>query len=333
MLSTHRTRSKRAAALVVVFVALAAACGGPDESDDAAPSTDLDRPTTSATTSTPARASAGCGQEPPATAVEPSGDTPLTFDGLGTSRTYRLGVPDSYDPDEPTPLILNLHGANSNAAEQSAYSQLPAHGIERGYLVVTPDAVDERWELAGAGDDDNFLTGLLDDVAQDYCVDLDQVHAAGISLGAWKATVTACTHPDRFASLALVAEEVAPPDCALPVVAFHGTADRVVPYGDGADDGVVVVGPNAGLSGVEVNMANWARNAGCSEVRDVERIEPDVERWTFRDCRDGFGVELYSIRGGGHTWPGSPVGLPGTTTTIDATAIALDWFDAHPGPR
>jgi polyhydroxybutyrate depolymerase len=38
-------------------------------------------------------------------------------------------------------------------------------------------------------------------------------------------------------------------------------------------------------------------------------------------------VELYSVHGGGHTWPGTLLGGHGRATTrIDATKIILDAF-------
>jgi polyhydroxybutyrate depolymerase len=77
-------------------------------------------------------------------------------------------------------------------------------------------------------------------------------------------------------------------------------------------------------------MPQLAHGGGCSDEKDVERIEPDVEHWIYRGCPAGMGVELYSIEHGDHTWPGSSVPLPGTTHTIDATKLALDWFEAHP---
>ena len=336
-------------ALAMAIVVSTAGCSGDSTADDAAPTTapSTASSTTSAgeepTSSTdqvndevPAgiRASEGCeATPPPGFEPEGTGDAEFEVESGGTTRTYRLGVP--ADDAEPGPygLILNLHGSGSNAIEQSVYSELAIHGPARGYVVITPDAIDRQWELDPEGDDDDFLMALVDKISAERCIDLDRIHAAGISLGSWKASVTACSHQDRFASIVLVAEEVAPLDCALPVVAFHGTADLIVPYGSGADDGAVVTGSNAGLPGVEVNMPNWARQAGCSEEKDVRRLEPDVDHWIYRDCPEGFDVELYSIDGGGHTWPGSPIkveSLGATTDTIDATTIALDWFDAHP---
>lgn len=281
------------------------------------------------------RPSEGCAAEPPdLPAPDDTGDVEMEMESGGQPRTYRLGVPD--DGDGPSGVVFNLHGFGSDAFQQTIATEMPAEGTERGYLVVSPDAVDGAWEMTPEGADDDFLIDLLDHIAARHCIDLDRVHAAGFSLGSWKASVTACAHPDRFASLVLVGEEVAPQDCAKPVLAIHGTADAVVPYGSGADEGIEVTGGNAGLPGVEVNMPDWARQAGCSEEKDVERIEPDVERWVYRDCPSGFDVELYSVEGGGHAWPGSPLDIPAlgrTTDTIDATTLALDWFDDHPLQR
>ncbi len=322
-------------ALTAAVVLLVAACSS--SAKHAAP-VSSSVPATSTTTTTAqsvVRASDGCGKTPRVTATHgATGDVALQYDSDGTRRSYRFGVPASYRATTPAPLILNLHGSGSNAIQQSVYSRLPVEGETRGYLVVTPDAVNANWELSGSGRDDRFLTGLLDGIEHNYCVDLDRVYTAGISLGAWKAAITACTHPDRFAAIALVAVEVAPPNCAMPVVAFHGTADHIVPYGEGADPGVVVTGPNAALPGARANMQHWAENGGCSPHKRVEKIGADVEHWIYPGCRTGIGVEFYSIIHGDHTWPGSPINVIGRTThTIDATKIALDWFAAHPMRR
>ncbi|MFN8024414.1 MAG: hypothetical protein U0Q03_22995 [Acidimicrobiales bacterium] len=291
---------------------------------------------TSATTSTtvPARAprpSEGCGTTPAVTgpAADPPGDVPLTFDAGGTERTYRLGIPAGYDPDVPAPLALNLHGSGSNAFQASVYSDLPARASERGVITVTPDAIGGRWDLGPTDADDAFLVALVTDVAAHYCVDLARVHAVGMSLGAWRAGATACQHPDLFASAVLVTVEVWPTGCPpMSVIAFHGTADPVVPYGEGADPGVEVAGPNAGLSGARDNFADWAIGGGCDGGYDDEQLGDDVDHWTATGCPAGIDVELYTIHGGEHTWPGADVSIGATTQTIDATDLALDVITA-----
>lgn len=322
--------------VVVLVISGATSCSGADS--DAGPDSSATQSTTSVTTTTAAgRASPGCAE--PSAGPAPAdglGDVALTIDSDGVERSFRLAVPTTEDPEVPAPLVVDLHGAGSNAQQQSAYSAMSRVASADGWFVVTPDAIDGRWELAATGADDRFLIELVDAVAAEHCIDLDRVHASGISLGAWKATITACTHPDRFASIALVAESVAPPDCAVPVVAFHGTADRVVPYGEGADPGIEVTGSNATLPGVEVNLPAWATNAGCDAEPERTAIGDDVEHWVYSGCPPGRGVEFYRIEGGGHTWPGSALDiayLGSTTQTIDATAIALDWFERHPLAR
>jgi len=249
----------------------------------------------------------------------------------GVERSYRLGVPASYDKDKPAPLVLDLHGANSNALELGIYTDIPRQATARGMITVTPDAVAGNWQLSPKGTDDNFLVALVRDVESRYCIDLEQVHVAGFSLGAWKATTVACGHPNIFASVGLVSEEVHPTNCLpMPVIVFHGTADHIVPYGAGADPGVAVSGPNAGLPGARFNIASWAVGGRCSTNKKVRRIGGDVVLWTYQGCASGVDVELYTILHADHRWPGSPIVIEPTTNTINATRLILDFFESHP---
>ena len=85
---------------------------------------------------------------------------------------------------------------------------------------------------------------------------------------------------------------------------------------------------------------------------------PDVTVREWSGCDPGIGVELYTVIGGGHTWPGMlnyadaaelaeissdqrlleladiDVGAVAghMTTNVEATATMLDFFDAHPRP-
>ena len=341
MIPAGARRSPRGRAAIAGAVAVGAllalgACSG-----SSSPSADASRATTTAparstTTAPAAEGTAGCGRDPDVATIAATrpGDVEQTISSGGEDRIYRLAVPADYDPETPVPLVLNLHGSGSNALQASAYGDVPRAGTDRGMIVVAPQAIDGRWELGGTGRDGDFLMALVDDIEQRYCIDEDRVHIVGMSLGAWKAAATACANPGRFASAVLVTVEVFPGTCdPLPVLAFHGTADRTVPYGEGADPGVTVVGSNARLPGALHNIAEWADNGGCDPEPALREVGDDVVLRTYAGCDPGVDVELYTIQGGGHTWPGADLDIaePSLTThTIDATALALDWMEAHP---
>ncbi len=64
------------------------------------------------------------------------------------------------------------------------------------------------------------------------------------------------------------------------------------------------------------------------------RVAHDVQLTTEHGCRKHTGVELYTIQGGGHTWPGAAnVARPrlgSVTDSISASDLMLAFFHAHP---
>jgi poly(3-hydroxybutyrate) depolymerase len=53
-----------------------------------------------------------------------SGSSLGTLTSGGEQRRYRLHVPPSVTANQPLPLVINLHGYNSNAAQQESVSQM-----------------------------------------------------------------------------------------------------------------------------------------------------------------------------------------------------------------
>ncbi len=283
-----------------------------------------------------APASPGCGHPPvpgPTLHAGPAGDVVQSLQVGDLTRSYRLAVPDGYRSSRPTPLILLFHGSGSDALEMSVYTEMPERASPAGYLVVTPDAVAEQWQLSTpntASADLAFVSALIANLSARYCVDRSRVYAAGFSLGSEFSIVVACTPGNRIAAVGLVSAEFPLRPCPGPiaVIAFHGTADLLVAYANG---GIGRSLPGAPVPGVEQNMAGWARLDGCKRHPSVLQLTSMVVRRSWHDCRAGSHAVLFTVLGGGHSWPGSPVILPAsifgpTTGQIDATGLMLRFF-------
>jgi polyhydroxybutyrate depolymerase len=259
-------------------------------------------------------------------------------------REYLLTVPTGAAPPAGRPLVLNLHGFTSNLVQQAAYSRVPQLGADRGYVVVTPQGTGlvPRWSfprLPGP-DDAGFLRSVVDEIAATRSIDPRRIYATGISNGAAMTMALADLWPGYFAAVAPVAGVnaiPARPVAGLPVCAFHGRDDRIVPYRGstlfagfrpGGDALRRRPGPRFALPAVEDVLATYARANGVDAAPVVTQVGPDVRHLLYATAPR---IELFSVEGGGHTWPGSvdAVRLLGATSrTIDATAVMLDRFDA-----
>jgi len=252
------------------------------------------------------------------------------------TRSYRLAVPTRYRSSRATPLILLFHGSGSNALQTSIYTQMPTRAARDGYLVATADGRAGRWQLSAPGaatDDLAFVSALIANLSSRYCVDRSRVYAAGISLGSEFSAIAGCTPREHIAAIGLVAAEFLLRPCAgpLPVIAFHGTADPIVAYRPGATGAAL---PGVPVVGVEQNLVHWAQLDRCTSGPRLRQVASMVVRRTWSGCARGSAVVLYSVLGGGHTWPGSPVILSAgtfgaTTEQVDATGLMLAFFDRH----
>ena len=247
----------------------------------------------------------------------------------GSSYHYRLALPAHPGRGRALPMIVEFQGYGSTALGMATLTQLPDRGARRGFVVVTPEGPGHTWQLSGRGSDARYVEAVMARVQASVCVDLGRVYAAGFSQGAAFTILLSCAHPRQMAAIATVAVEFRL-GCATPqpLLAFHGTSDPAVPYENGA---MGLSLPGVKVRGTLLNMGDWAQLDRCRSVPTLRRLGSDVQRTVWPSCAGGAEVILYTVLGGGHTWPGalrsaSPMY---TTETISATNLALSFFARH----
>ena len=251
----------------------------------------------------------------------------------GADRTYLLFVPEHASERQPLPLVFNLHGFGSNAAQQMAYTGIEDIAERDGWVVVAPEGAGtpQRFDLVGTSDVDFVLRTLMA-VENEVCIDRARVYSMGMSNGGAMSSILGCRARDRIAAVAPVAavihvEAFSTDARPIPILSFMGTADPIVPFAGGR----VNCCGNPTIGSASDAMARWARHNGCADPPTETRVGSDVVRREWSRCTDGADTVFHVVEGGGHTWPGAiPVERLGpTTSTVDATATILDFFRKH----
>ena len=262
---------------------------------------------------------------PPAAAVPVDPPGVLTFGNL--ARTYLLHVPPGLPP---AGLVINLHGAGMTGAQQAALTNYNAVADRFGFAVAYPDGIDLSWaDGRGASipdrqrvDDVGFLAALIERLTRELAVPPGRVFVTGMSAGGFMANRLACDRADLVSAVAPVAGTLGTgvgcaPSRPVSVLAIHGTADAVVPYGGGPMVGRG--GPSDVLSAPALAQ-RWQQADGCP-APSVDQPGPGgVQRIAATGCAGGTEVVLLSIDGGPHIWP----------SALDASVASAQFFAARP---
>jgi polyhydroxybutyrate depolymerase len=241
-----------------------------------------------------------------------------TIDG----RLVILDLPATF----PAPVVIDFHGGNQSAAQEHGYTGLGPVGAARGFIVATPNGTNGLWNFSGTEplpDDAAFTQTIATLLAFAGCSN-GRVYTAGISDGADMAVAAACRVPAVRAVFA-VAPSITPRGACTkkPYLEVHGTADPIVPYYGSANGSF----PDVPSEPVASRLPFWT--AGCSGpvTGASPRAGTVVQRWS---CAAGRTVQLYTVDGGGHTWPGAvgPEPAPGlgARAAWSADSVALNFF-------
>ncbi len=228
-------------------------------------------------------------------------------------------------------LIVDVHGRTMSGPMQEANTGLKARGLERGYIVIQPNANPapplSSWDGPA---DDATVVDFVEQAIGAFDVDRDRVHLTGFSQGGSMTWRLLADYGELWASAAPAAAcGIGLPSAVVPLLYMHGTADALTGYGC-AEPYVDALREHYELAG------------------DGEVVDSGEDHVRVRYGSDGPAlIELLSHdydNGnailGGHCYPGSddPGDAPGQLFTFacggdEAFAwgqSVIDFFEAHP---
>jgi polyhydroxybutyrate depolymerase len=253
-----------------------------------------------------------------------------SIDVGGVTRAFGLVEP----AGQVAAVLLSLHGTRSSWPRQARLSGM-ARLADDGALIAFPEAVRPigsgyEWDHEG---DLPFLEQLVNELISRYSPPGGRVCVTGMSGGARMSCVLAAARADLVSAVGAVAglRSGGPhtPTRPVPILAFHGTADRINPYRGGNT-------PRWDES-VEESARHWAAANRMTERPEVIAVSPTLTRTTYGAEGKPGEVTLFTSKGAGHTWPGGHLGLllrlflGRTSMEIDATSTIWDFAQAHAG--
>ncbi|MGH7439987.1 MAG: alpha/beta hydrolase family esterase, partial [Polyangiaceae bacterium] len=269
------------------------------------------------------------------------GDYVRTMSTDAGVRTYYVHVPLGAVGPGPAPLVLAFHGGGMTVYGDGGlgfelFAHVRAKSDASGFVLVEPEGTPAlpltqpgTLDVFNAGncceqaeqknsniDDVGFASAIIDAMGRETCIDTKRVFATGLSNGAMLSHRLACQLSDKIAAIAAVSGglgntdyDTLPSPTALfpctptrpvPILHIHGTQDACYPFDGGW-------GPLSLLTfeSVPVTIASWVTRNGCDAAAPPTRVFDNGAASCFLyGCPKNAEVELCTIDGGGHYWPG-----------------------------
>ena len=291
---------------------------------------------------------------PPAPALSGTFQTgALQADGL--ERTYSYYVPAHVAGNAP--LVVALHGANSNGQKLRAFTgyEFDMLADKYGFVVAYPDSLAGSWNDCRVAannparrlgiDDVGFVKSVIGDLRNRYGAG-GPVYVLGYSTGGLMVYRLAVEAPETFTAAAAISANLpteSDSDCAasqapVSIAILNGTADEINPFSGGSVNSfwTTSLGHVQSAEQTARYFAGLAGNASQPRIERVRDREGNAETWAERRTWSGrANIELLAIHGGGHTISQPRVRQPRilgpTSEHVDAPEEVWRFF-TQPGP-
>ncbi len=204
---------------------------------------------------------------------------------------YLLYLPPGYDAKagQRRPLMLFLHGAGERGTNVQRVGihgplKLVKQGKDLPFIIVAPLCPEQQtWS-------NEPLLKLLDHVTEQFAVDPKRVYLTGLSMGGYGTWRLGVAHPEKFAAIVPICGGGSLIDIllggrerrglkSLPVWAFHGAKDNVVPPGE--SERMVNALKNIGVKEVKLTIYPDATHDSWTETYN----NPELYEWLLKHSR------------------------------------------------
>ena len=195
---------------------------------------------------------------------------------------YLIALPEDYDKQDKCPLMIFLHGRGEWGND---LNRVKIHGPPKNirkknttpFVIVSPQSPHGEWWNV------EKLSKLLDHILATTKADPQRIYLTGLSMGGFGTWAWAAKEPQRFAAAIPIcgggdpktAEKLA----ALPIWAFHGGRDNVVP--PSRSEAMVDAIQKAGGTKVKLTIYPKAGHDSWTKTYD----NPEVYTWLLSHQR------------------------------------------------
>jgi predicted peptidase len=214
----------------------------------------------------------------------PSGSFNWNVQHRGTMN-YLQYLPTDYatQPDKRWPLMLFLHGAGERGSDIQSVAKhgpfkLVREGREFPFIIIAPQCpTGQHWQAEP-------LMQLVAEAEKKFRVDSSRIYVTGLSMGGFGTWNLGINHPEKFAAIIPIcgggtAEDIVMSSIdhsealkSLPVWAFHGAKDPVVPVA--ASQETVALLKDKGVREIKLTIYpdalhdSWTRTFENQEIYD-----------------------------------------------------------------
>jgi poly(hydroxyalkanoate) depolymerase family esterase len=235
--------------------------------------------------------------------------------------------------------LAEISGMNGVADKNGFLVVYPEQPL-RANLLHCWNWYDPKHQSRGGGEP-SILAAIVEEIGATHPIDRERVYVGGISAGAAMAIVLGATYPDVFRGIGAVAgvafgaanslrsglatmkhggpdparqglaafeamnhPSVKNPPGRMPVIVFHGDADRIVNPVNAEQVIAQWARTNQLLDGNQDGDAAFDASSKFSEGQ--KSAGRPFRKYSYKDAGGRLRMEQWIVEGMGHAWPGSP---------------------------